>query len=161
VPRREIQEELKEWSGQLGLSPVGQHQVPDVDFAVSFGLAGLEELSLEDLDAAMARLSSYLIYLSSQKGAIMARLSLMESVFNQHLNSVTEKMLGEGNKWRTYPERRALAIRMDSRLQQLEAKVIKLRAQSEKLRDLPHSIEVKVNILKSIYQRRVYESKDG
>lgn len=155
-----VRDEMKEWSEQLGLSPIGQHQVPDVDFAVSFGLSGLEDLSFEDLDAAMVRLSSYLIYLSSQKGSVMARLSLIESSFNQRLNAATEKMLGD-NRWRTYPERRALAIRLDSRLRELEAKVMKLKAQAEKLRDLPHSIEVKVNVLKSAYQRKVYASKDG
>lgn len=153
-----ISEEIKTWSEGVGLSPVNQHQVPNVDFSVSFGLDGLSDISFEELDSAINRLSSYVIYLSSQKGSLIAYLGLLEAKFNQQLHTITEQNY-DSRSFKKFEERKALALRTHSDLRKLEAKIIKTRAKLEKIKEMPHAIELKINMLKNMYQRRVYEEK--
>jgi hypothetical protein len=152
-------ENLKSWSENLGITPVNQVDLPNMSYVIKLNYQDIDGMSLEKLDEVLVKLSSYAAYLSWQKSLIAARLQLLESEFNQILNSATEKLIKPAT-FRTYHERRALVIRTNRQLKKANNRVNLLKTKLLRIDNLPRVVQDKLQIVKSIYYRRINEDKE-
>ncbi len=148
--------ELRAWSEDLGLI-TSESSVPDLDYIISIG-SKFDDLGFSEMDEVIDKVSAYLVYVAAQKSSVESTLNLLSRAFDHQLHTSTEKLI-DGKKYRTYDERRALAINMSGDLQVKEARVAKLRAQYDRLKDIPRVIESRLIVLRRIYDRRVNEDR--
>ncbi len=154
---KEIVSELTDWSGEMGLTPLSKDGLPDLNYVLSIG-SKFDDLGFEEMDEAVDKVSSYCVYVASQKSSFESMLGLLKRKFDQRLHTATDKLIG-GKKFRTYEERKAVAINMDHKLQAMSLKIAKLQAKFDRIRDLPRTIESRLVVLRKIYERRVNEDR--
>jgi len=112
------------------------------------------------MDEVLEKISAYMVYLAAQKSRIAEQLEVVKTVFDQRLNTATER-LTNSRKFRTYGERKALCLRTSSKLQEMEQKVVKLSAKLKRLEELPRVVNDRLFTLRRIYERRVYEQRNS
>lgn len=141
----------------MGLTPLSKDGLPDLNYVLSIG-SKFDDLGFEEMDEAVDKVSSYCVYVASQKSGFESMLGLLKRKFDQRLHTATDKLIG-GKKFRTYEERKAVAINMDHKLQKMSLKIAKLQAKFDRIRDLPRTIESRLVVLRKIYERRVNEER--
>lgn len=154
---KEIVSELKEWSGELGITPVSDDGLPSMNYVLKVG-SQFDEMGFEEMDEALDKVSAYQAYIASQKGSLESLLGLLKRDYDQQLHTATEKLTG-GKKFRTYEERKALAINMSGALQKKGLKVARVQARFDRIKDLPRTIETRLLVLRKIYERKVNEDR--
>jgi hypothetical protein len=141
----------------LGISPPQKPEVTldemleqDID---------LDTIELSIFEAYLEDISSYNLYLKSQKGSYEAKLRILKSEYDRLLGLQTRAgpQSSDGGGWLTKEEKEAAALAMQPDLAALRDKILILEGVWIKIKDLPWAIDKKLDLLKLKLQRRVKE----
>lgn len=155
---KEILSKVRSWGDQLGVLPININAPPNIDFVLNISSNDLKDMEFSEIDEVLLKISSYSLYLSAQASALSSRIMVLESDFNQKVNTATEKMLHQ-KSYKTFSERYALAIRTSAELQKLQTKLVGLKAKLRLIEKLPQAIDNKLWSLRAMYKRKVNEAR--
>jgi hypothetical protein len=118
----------------------------------------VDDGDVNNLGEVIDKVSSYLVYLSAQQAKTAAALTVCDANLSQDLDTATERLYTP-DSYKTYGERRALALKMDKKLRKLYFKVTELKAKLKRIDGVPRAVEAKLLVLRKIYERRVHEAR--
>lgn len=155
-----VSEIFKQIAGGLeaiGVSPTNSFDISYKDI-LELGSEALEELSLTAFEELLERISSYNIFLKSQKGSLEAQAVVIEAEVRRILHLETQKLeQRRGEVWLTKEEKEALVLEGNREVRNLHERALVLKGQILKIKDLPFAIDKKLDILKMRYRRKVNE----
>lgn len=152
--------DLNDWEDSVGLSSVNGDSMPNLDYIVNLNNRCMRDMDFEEMDETLEKISAYMVYLAAQKSHVAERLEIIKTVFDHRVNTATEEYANQNPKsYKTYGERKAVVLRTDRNLRNLEEKVVKLSAKLQRLGDLPRVVNDRLFTLRKIYERKINEHK--
>jgi hypothetical protein len=148
--------EVERWGEDLGLTAL---VVDDLNLSYTQTVSKkIDSLTPHEISEELDKVSSYHVFISSQKGDIESKLGLAKVVYNRMLHTATEKLC-KPNTFKTYEERKTLALNMDGKLSKLCHRIAVLQAKFDKIKDIPRVIENRLIVLRRICEKSINESK--
>lgn len=154
----EVMDDLDNWDDGMGLSSVNGSSTPNLDYVVNLDNRSMREMDFDEMDEVLEKLSAYMVYLSSQKSYIAERYETIKTVFEYRLHTETERLV-KPKSFKTYGERKALVLRTNKKLREMEERVTRLASKLKRLDELPRVVGDRLFTLRKIYDRRVNEHK--
>lgn len=145
--------ELGEWAGKLGLHPVSQPSL-NCDTIASIDYKSLQTMELTDFEELINRISSYNIYVKSQKASIEAQIEIIGSELSKTLYLETNN-LPDSYRYKSPDERVAVVRTTNREIDETSRKLSILKGQFARIKDMPFAIDKKIEILRSILSRRI------
>lgn len=157
---RETMGDLDDWEDSVGLSSVDGDSMPNLNYIVNLDNRCMRDMDFDEMDEALEKMSAYMVYLAAQKSYVAERLEIIKTVFDHRLNTATEEFATQHPKsYKTYGERKAVVLRTDRRLRDLQEKVVRLSAKLKRLEELPRVVNDRLFTLRKIYDRKVNEHR--
>ncbi len=157
---RETMGDLDDWEDSVGLSSVNGDSMPNLDYIVNLNNRRMRDMDFEEMDETLEKISAYMVYLAAQKSHVAERLEVIKTVFDYRINTATEEYATQHPKsYKTYGERKAVVLRTDRSLRNLEEKVVKLSAKLKRLEEMPRVVNDRLFTLRKIYDRKVNEHR--
>ena len=139
----------------LGISPPA---APEVTFDEILSTdVDLDTIPLEELEQYLLEISAYNIFLKSQKGSFEAKLKILGAEYSHHMAVQTRAgpQNSEGGGWLSKEEKEAAALQTCDGLAEMREKVLVLEGTIAKIKDLPWSIDKKLDLLTIKLRRRI------
>ncbi len=150
---QEMRDDLKEWQGETGLTkkPAPGLKIEELASIIDYGLDGM---SLQELELLMARIASYNIFLKTEKGRLASRLAYLGDQLKRSLYLETQR-LGAEYKYNKIEEKEAIVLANNPDISELKKQVLLAEIKFNQIKDIPHSIDKKLEILVLIYNRKI------
>ena len=150
----EIYKEVAEDLSKLGVEPGGEFKLTYNEI-MNLGAQALEEIDIAAFEELLERISSYNIFLKSQKGSLEAQLVVLDSELRRTLYLETQNVdPRNGLTWLTKEEKESLILSGNEVVKDLYRKSLVLKAKIAKIKDIPFAIDKKLELLKLKYRRR-------
>lgn len=150
-------QEISDWVSKNGLYPVKYtgltcEEIANIDYKY------LQNISLEQFEEILSKFTSYVIYLKSIKSSIEIQVQITSSDLNKRMYIETNN-LGPDYKYKNIEEKIAIVRTSNEDIDNLFNSLNILKAKFIKIKDIPYSIEKKIEILKLIYHRRLSDER--
>ena len=150
----EIYKEVAEDLSKLGVEPGGEFKLTYNEI-MNLGAQALEEIDIAAFEELLERISSYNIFLKSQKGSLEAQIVVLDSELRRNLYLETQNVdPRNGSSWLTKEEKESLILTGNEVVKDLYRKSLVLKAKIAKIKDIPFAIDKKLELLKLKYRRR-------
>lgn len=154
----EIVKTMSGWINKTGLKSTHE-PASNIDNLLSITVNGLDKLANSEIDDLLLKITSYNLYLKSEKGSILAYISIMEDKRNRMLYSETQKV-DTGNKYLSKEEREAIVLSLHPEVAKLNNKLVLLRAKYSKIKDIVHGIDTIIQVIRMYYNRRINDKSE-
>jgi hypothetical protein len=152
-------DKIKDWSEKTGIFPIGKSQI-DLQSIVNACNDPLS-LSIEELGELINKANAYNIFLKSMKGSLIARLTYLSQELDEELYLETQNVSQDG-MFLSKEEKRATVLRTFKHLKDKNDVLLEVRMKYLRMKDVPQSIDMAINSLKMLYNRRINEeNKSG
>lgn len=149
--------ELREWTEDKGIFMVTGPQI-DLKKILETDYKSLQLMPIEEVEELIDKIVSYNIFIRSNKDNIEAQIEVVSATLEKEIAIETNK-LDSDYKFKTKEEKKSIVrvIRpdIDSRCKELTI----LKAKLMRIKDIPYGIDKKIDILKSIYNRRLQSER--
>lgn len=146
-----INEVFAEMAGDL--AKLGVHVAQDPGITVNEILEIGNDLELDEIEELLTLLTSYNIFLKSQKGSYSAQLTIKQGELKRRLYLETQNMPKQSDNGTYLTKEEKESMVLSSKLNQLHHDVLRLRALFDRIKDIPYAIDKKIDLLKMKYRR--------
>jgi hypothetical protein len=152
-------QEISDWSSKTGLYPISD-PVLTCDYITSITSGDINAMSLDEIEELMLKVSSYNVYLKSQKASTEAQIYIIENELNRILYFEISN-LGPEFKFKSLNEKDSIVQITHPEISDLKRKLSLLKAKLFRIKDVPFAIDKKLELIKLKYQRKRDGAKLG
>jgi hypothetical protein len=145
---------MKQFSDSLHVYPVPDPGVSCEEILT----ANYNKMDLSALEDFMLRITSFLVFLNTQKDSLGAQIKILSHELNQKVYLGTQR-LGEQGKYKCIDEKIALVLEAFPDVMTKSQQLSLLEAKFQRVANIPFSISKHLEIIKAKYYRRLNEEK--
>jgi len=145
----------------LGISrpALGDTTLDDiVDCEIDF-----DDIELEAFEDHLMKLSSYNVFLKSQRGSFEAKLRILEAEYSRLMGLETHSgpQSSNGGGWLTGVEKESYALSNRADLRSYKEEIVALQAKLAKMKDIPYAVDKHIDLLTIKLRRRIKIEESG
>lgn len=150
-------QKISKWVTENGIYPI-KYSCLSCNDIINIDTKFLHTATLEEIEDLINKFSSYVIYLKSVKSSIEVQIQIIDSELNNDIFKIVSS-LGSDYQYKSIGEKISTIKSMYPEIDKRSFELNILKAKLLKIKDMPYSIEKKIDIFKMIYNRRIIEIK--
>ena len=152
-----FKQKISSWVTENGIYPMKYTSLSCNDI-INIDTKFLHNTTLEEIEDLINKFSSYSMYLKSVKSSIEVQIQIIDSELNSDIFKIVGS-LGSDYQYKSIGEKISAIKSMYPEIDKRSFELNVLKAKLLKIKDVPYSIEKKIDIFKMIYNRRIIENK--